>query len=394
MQEDKPKTDKLHVKEGKSESFLENLGTKYFNNLSKKLKSDSTIHLKNIPSDKVLQVAANHVILNSVIIAFLVGALTTVPIVLFEMLYKESMDTMSYYISFSLVTAGMLILEIGSLYWLGMKSVHTLAHLTGFEDYEEEQNLPPEYDVANIMVRTALEIPDPAIEYLGINPQKYVSKKWLVFTAILYKAKVVLSSIILKLVLRKLAARYGVRVGFIWIAIPVTAAWDAFVMYKVVKDAKLRLFGYQLSKFIINEVLTDKILSDYPPHTREGAIRAISTVMVLSDTYHPNNVILLIRLSQNLEIIEKSDYDDLDKFLNHLDEATVQEKHFLRTLAGIAAVFDGVLNKKEKAALKMIFSHRYDEYIEMIEELRFLLTDGQLHKSAALCKEKLLEVQK
>jgi hypothetical protein len=116
--------------------------------------------------------------------------------------------------------------------------------------------------------------------------------------------------------------------------------------------------------------------------------------MVLSDTYHPNNVILLIRLSQNLEILEESDYDDLDKFLNHLNEATVQEKHFLRTLAGIAAVFDGVLNKKEKTALKMIFSHRYDEYIEMIEELRFLLTDGQLHKSAALCKEKLLEVQK
>jgi hypothetical protein len=115
--------------------------------------------------------------------------------------------------------------------------------------------------------------------------------------------------------------------------------------------------------------------------------------MVLSDTYHPNNVILLIRLSQNLEIIEESDYDDLYKFLNHLDEAPPQEKHFLRILAGIAAVCDGVLNKKEKEALKMIFSHRYDEYMEMIEELRFLLTDGQLHKSAALCQEKLLEIK-
>ena len=388
------KADELKVKEGKSESFLENLGTKYFNHLSEKLKSDSTIHLENIPSDKVLQITANHVILNSVIIAFLVGALTTVPIVLFEMLYRESMSTMDYYLSFALLTAGMLILEIGSLYWLGMKSVHTLAHLTGFEDHKEEQTLPPEYDVTNIMVRTALEIPDPAIEYLGINPQKYVSKRWLVFTAILYKAKVVLSSIILKLVLRKIAARYGVRMGFIWIAIPVTAIWDAFVMYRVIKDAKLRLFGYQLSKFIINEVLSDEVLSSYPPHTREGAIRAISTVMVLSDTYHPNNVILLIRLSQNLDIVDEKDYDDLHKFLNHLDEADIQEKHFLRTLAGIAAVFDGVLNKKEKTALKMIFSHRYDEYIEMIEELRVLLTDGQLHKSAALCREKLLEIQK
>jgi hypothetical protein len=392
MSEESHNTQEPVVKEGKNENFLENIGVKYFNRLSKRLKSDSKLHLKDIPSDKVLQVVADNVIFNAVIIAFLVGALTTVPLVLVEMLYQDSMATFEYYSLVAVLTVIMLVIEIGSLYWLGMKSVHTLAHLTGFEDSTHDTNLPPEYNVTNIMVRSALEIPDPAVEYLGIDPQKYVSKKWIFITTLLYKAKVVLSSVVLKFVLRKVAARYGVRVGFVWIAIPVTAVWDAIVMYKVVKDAKLRLFGYQLSKYIIDEVLTEKLLNECSPQMREGAIRAVSTVMVLSSTYHPNNIILLIRLSQNLDIVEEKDYDDMDKLLVHLDDTSKQERHFLRTLAGIAAVFDGVLTRDEKNALKKIFGDEYDEYMSMIEELRYLLIDGQLHKSAGLCKEKLLEI--
>jgi len=375
------------IKGRKAENLLEKIGVRYFGRLSHKLEYDSEIHLKNIPSDKVLQVVANNITLNAVIIAFLVGALTSVPAVWFEMYYRESFTTFYYYGLLSAITLVLLIVEVGILYWLGMRSTYTLAYMTGYDGIHEEE-LPPEYDLKNMMVRSALELEDPAIEYLGINPHKYVSKKWLIVRTLLYKAKIILSSIVLKLILKKVAGRYGVRIGFVWVAIPVTAIWDAVVMYRVVKDARLRLFGYHLSKYIIEEILTDRVLNSYSPHVREGAIRAVSTVMVLSKTYHPNNIILLIRLSSNFDISESKDYDDLDKFLEHLNSASKEEQHLLRILAGISAIFDGVFNSTEKEALIKIFDG--DEvYMNFTKELQSLLLNNRLHQSAKLCQERM-----
>lgn len=372
----------------KPESLLEKIGVKYFNHLSKRLETDNDTHLKDIPSDKILQVVSNNITINAVIIAFLVGALTTVPTVVFEMYFRNTFSTFNYYAFLSVITLVLLICEVGMLYWIGMRSTYTLAHLTGY-DGGHEANLPPEYDIKKMMVRSALELDDPSIEYLGINPQKHISKKWLVATALLYKAKIMLTGIVIKLILRKVAARYGVRVSFIWIAIPVTAIWDAIVMYKVIKDARLRLFGYHLSKYITEEVFTDERMNSYSPHIREGAIRTVSTIMSFSGSYHPNNIILLIRLSQNFEIDEHKDYDDLDKLLEHIKNASTKEKHLLKTLAGISASFDGKINKAEREALIQIFEDSNNDYIDFTETLRDCLLNNRLHQSAKFCRDEL-----
>jgi len=88
----------------KVESILEKIGVKYFSYLSEKLEHDREIHLKNIPSDKVLQVVVSNITVNTVIIAFLVGALTTVPAVVFEMYFKGDFSTFNYYALLSIIT--------------------------------------------------------------------------------------------------------------------------------------------------------------------------------------------------------------------------------------------------------------------------------------------------
>jgi len=379
MHQPKIKTDKIN-------SLIESIGVKFFLRFSKKLKSERTIKLKDIPSDRVLEVVVDNITLNVVIIAFLIGALTTVPAVLFEIYYKEAFEPLYYYGLLSLVTLFFLIIEVGVLYWLGIRGVHTLSYLTGYND-EEDSTLPPEYDVKNMMVRSAFEIEDPAIEYLGIDPQKYVSSHWLFIRTILYKAKIILTTIIVKFFLKKLAMRYGVRMGFIWVAIPVTAIWDAIVMYRVIQDAKLRLFGYHLSKHIAQEIITDKLLNSYSNDIREGAIRAVSTIMVLSQDYHPNNVLLLIRLNENLAIKEEKNYDDLNIFLAYLNRASLDEKHLLRTLSGMAAVFDGKMKKEEKRALEEIFGEEGERYMYFTKELKKMLLSGHIHQATLLCEE-------
>lgn len=373
-----------HIEKKKAESLVEKIGVKYFNSLSKHIKADNKIHLKNIPSDKVLQVVANNITITAVIIAFLVGALTTVPAVLFEMYLRHDFSTIEYYLRLSAITVLFLIIEVGVLYWIAMRSAYTLAEMMGYDD-PHENNLPPEYDINKMMVRSALELNDPTVEYLGINPHKHVSKKWLILTALLYKAKIILTSIIIKLILIKVATRYGVRVSFVWIAIPVTAIWDAVVMYQVIKDAKLRLFGYHLSKYLIEEVFTDELMNSYSPHVREGAIRAVSTIMSFAGSFHPNNIILLIRLSQNFNIDEKNDYDNLDKLLEHLKDASQEEQHLLKILSGITASFDGKINKAEKKALLQIFNEEDNRYMDFTKKLQRYLLNNQLHKSASFC---------
>ncbi len=162
-----------------------------------------------------------------------------------------------------------------------------------------------------------------------------------------------------------------------------TAVWDAVVMYKVLKDAKLRLYGYYLSKYISQEVITSEILKTYSENVKEGCLRALSTLMVLSKSHHSNNIMLLVRLTQNIEIEESEEYDDLEKYLIFLEFAAEEEKHLLRSLSGIVAVFDGKLNKSEIKALQKI-------YMEFIETLQQLLLSGQLHQSAFLCRNMIL----
>ncbi len=368
------------------ESYFEKLGIRYFNKLYRSVKAEHYVEIRGLPSDKILHVIVKNITLNSVIIAFLIGALTTVPAVLIQMYYKESLSTWDYYLYLSLATGVMLIIELGILYWLGLHAVYTLANITGHHHLEPDPSVPLEYQVESLLVRSALELPDPIIHYLGIDPQKHLSQKKMFLMSLLYKAKVILTSLILKLILRKVAARFGVRMGFVWVAIPVTAVWDAIVMYKVIGDAKLRLFGYQLSQYIIHEILTTDYLAKLSPQTRLAAIRAVASVMVLAHRYHPNNMLLLIRLSDNLKIREDGDYDDWEKFQQALENATPQEQEFLRALLVIAAAFDGKLSKKEKAFLPKAFGKQTPSYFAQIEKLIKLLEEGSLHESAKMVR--------
>ena len=386
----KEKPSNIKIKTTKTDNFLESIGLKYFQRISNQFKSKNSIKFDDIPSDNVLNVVSHNVMLTSVIIAVLVGALTTIPAVWFQYFYHDSFDTFYYYLILSLVTVFFLIIEVGVLYWLSMRAVYTLAYLTGFK--ENDSSIPTQYDVKKIMVRSALELEDPVIEYLGINPHKYVSKKWLFIRTLLYKAKIVLSTLILRIILQKLALRFGVRMSFLWLTIPVTAIWDGVVMFRVIKDAKLRLFGYHLSRYIAEEIITDKFLNNYSPDVKEGAIRAISTVVILSKNYHPNSITLLLRLNQHLEINQAKDYDDLEKFLEYLETTTTKEKHLLRTLSAMSAVFDGEINRGERTALKRIFANE-EKYMDFAKKLKELLLEGSIHQSAHICEEMIYDVR-
>lgn len=78
--------------------------------------------------------------------------------------------------------------------------------------------------------------------------------------------------------------------------------------------------------------MTDEFARRLSPAAREYAIRAISTMMVLTQNYHPNMLILLYQFSRDLAVEDQSNYHDWDALIPLLDRVTPDERFFLLNL--------------------------------------------------------------
>ncbi len=367
--------------------FIENIGVKYYRYLSNKFGTADiqNISIDDLPPDVTLQALTSNITAFAAALAFGIGALTTFVSIWVEWTYQDTMDDVPYYILYGSVIVVMLLIEMAVLFWLGLKTVYSLACLTGHNQATKGSCLPGDDAVPNILARAALEVPDPVIHYLGIDPLKHLSKSKLFLVAFLYKAKVLLSSLAVKFVLIRFFGKGETRSAFSWVAIPITGIWDAFTLYKVAREARLRLFGNKLAAHIVNDMLTDSFVEQLSPKAREGSIRAIATMMVLAQNYHPNMLVLLLRLTDTFKIEERCEYDNWDDFLSLLEEVSTEERYFLLDLLSVSAAFDGHLSQLEKHHLPEAFKELTDVYMERTEKLKTYLLNGQLHAAKTLC---------
>ena len=367
--------------------FLEKIGVKYYRYLADKSGTADmqNISIDDLPPDITLRTLSGNITGFAAVIAFAIGALTTFVSIWVEWTYKGSMDDSAYYLLYGSSLVIMLAIEMSVLFWLGLKTVYSLACLTGHNQAAKGSCLPGDDAVPNILARAALEVPDPIIHYLGIDPLKHLSKSKLFLVAFLYKAKVVLSGLAVKFLLIRLFGKGEARTAFSWVAIPITGLWDAFTLYKVAREARLRLFGNKLAEHIVNDMLTDELITQLSPTAREGSVRAVATMMVLAQNYHPNMLVLLLRLCDTFQIDDSKEYDNWDDFLTLLDEVTTKERYFLLDLLSVAAAFDGHLSQMERHHLPEAFKELTDEYMQRTEQLKILLLNGQLHAAKKLC---------
>ncbi|NPA50427.1 MAG: hypothetical protein GXO02_02210 [Epsilonproteobacteria bacterium] len=369
------------IKLKKNRSLLEELGVKYFKRLDTKNRATKEIVLDDIPSDRVLEAISKVIVKNATIIAFLIGAIVTIPLVIFELLYYDKFDFFSYIFYYGIFAFISLVIELTLLYWLTLDSIYALLHLIGKYPLDEK-DLPQVYEIDRILIRAALELEEPILEFMGLDPRKSISKSRLIFAALIYKLKVILSTFIIKKILKALLPRIGARSILIpWVGVFVVAFWDAYVINRSIKDAKLRLFGYYFSKYLVDNILLKKIKDKKFALDIEGAIRAIGVIMVLSKSNHPNNLILLVRLSNYLDK-ELNEPDSLDLLLEYMEKLSPQERRYLKVLATIAAIFDGKVTKEELEALKKIYKDEEKYYLDLLKKMQNLLKKGHIHQLA------------
>lgn len=362
-------------------SRLERFGLFYLN-LFKRLDSDHSVFDL---TDAQLAKRIKRITLKGIILSSIVGIVCVFPTIWVDV-YFENKPWYVYYGWVTVVTILSIAIEFYLLFIIALKAVYEVSELINMHATEEELVQHEVFGVKNILARTALELPDPELKILGIDPFKRISKKNLFVLGLLYKAKILLTNLVVKYGLRFIAGKTIFGVSILYEALFVEAFWNGVVIIRVIKEARLRLFGFALANKIALDTLKENELQQLSTLAKVGCLRAIGNAVVMTKNYHPNMIILLFRFQQMLHITKENKYDDWNLFLETLNTVSEKERNFLLDLFTVSAAFDGKLSDLEAGNLKTVYGKDYGIYYPRLVKLTACLKEGKLNEALSLCK--------
>ena len=362
-------------------AWLEKLGLFYLNRLRLR---DSNHNVFDI-SDEELGRRIKGITRKGIILSSLIAIICVFPTVWVDVKFADQ-SFLIHYGWVTGVTIVSIIIELYVLFIIALKAVYEVSELINIHATKNELLEVSAFSVKNILARTALEVPDPELKILGIDPFKRISKKNLFVLSLLYKAKIFVTNLVLKYGLKFTVGNSVMGVSILYEALPVECFWNSVVIRRVVHEARLRLFGFALANKIASDVISDKLLDRLSPLAKTGCLRAIGNAVVMAQNYHPNMVILLMRFQQILQISEENRYDDWGMFLDTLKKVTEQERFFLLDLFTVSAAFDGRVSHLEEENLRAAYETEYDLYYPRLIDLTQYLKDGKLNAAFALCR--------
>lgn len=194
---------------------------------------------------------------------------------------------------FYLAVGVLTLLEILFLYALSLRAIARI---------HEAADAPAEPEAVRALVevglvRGALEMPNPRRRVHGIDPYAHVSRRKLLVWNLLYRAKVGATSLALRVLLRRILARAFLR-GFVpLLAAPLYAAWNAFVLWRVMEEARLRALG----PFAVRQVAKRAKRGGEGEAWHQALWRGAAETVRRAGDAHPNLVLLLSALRQGRE---------------------------------------------------------------------------------------------
>jgi hypothetical protein len=362
-------------------SLLERFGL-YYLNFFKKIDNDDSVFNH---TDEELTKKVNKITQKGIILSCIIGIACVFPTVWVDVYFAEKSFLVHYGWVVG-VTIFSIAIELYLLFLIALKAVYEVSEVVNLRATESEFERDGLFSVKNILARTALELPDPELKIMGIDPFKRISKKNLLVLGLLYKAKIFVTNIVLKYTLIFIVGKTIFGVSILYEAILVECFWNSVVIRKVIREARLRLFGFALANEIGKNVLEDNILGDLSDNARRGCLRAIGNAVVMAQNYHPNMIVLLIRFQQILKLSEPDKYDDWNIFIETLKQVSDKERNFLLDLFTVSAAFDGKLSKLETESLHTVYGKDYDIYKPRLMKLTDELINGKLNAALVECK--------
>ena len=335
-------------------------------------------------ADTVLAKMVERISLKGILLSSIAGIVLVFPTVWVNIHFANSKPII-HYSWVAGVTLISVAIELYLLFIIALKAVYDVSDIINMKANEKDFLKDGAFSVKNILARTALELPDPELEILGIDPFERISKKNLFVLGLLYKAKIFLTNLVLKYALLFAVGNTLWGIPILYAALLVEAFWNGVVISKVVNEARLRLFGFALAHHIANNVLQERLVQQLSPEAKIGCLRAIGNAVVMAQNYHPNMIILLLHFQQLLQINKEDKYDDWGLFINTLNNVQKHERNFLLDIFTIAAAFDGKISDLEQESFRAAYGDEYDLYYPRLKLLTNHLNHGRLNAALALC---------
>lgn len=245
---------------------------------------------------------------------------------------------------FGAVLALVTVTEILFLYASSLRAVRDLAYAAGLPldgDESDETRLA--------LARAALELPSPIEPSFGVDPQHEATRAELLAASLVYKGKTALTNFLFKAFVRRALGRAATRVLLAFTAVPVNAAWNAWVAWAVVREARIRVMGPSAAE----ELLGHAFAAAEPPSPACAAVlhQAVGCAIVRTRELHPNLVVLLRAMRAHLGPPPPRRLDDVPGFLVALAALPEAERRLTLRCLTIAAIIDGRLSRRERQLL-------------------------------------------
>ncbi len=261
------------------------------------------------------------------------------------------------------------VVEIVFLYWNALSAITKIGDVIGLA----MKGKPASGLIATGLARSALEIPNPHRKIYGIDPYADLPRWRLLLWNIAYKAKVGVTSFVLRILLRRVFARAILRGYVPLLAVPLYAVWNAWITWAVMREARLRALGpYGVDQIV--EKAGER--SDEP--WRTALLHATGEMVRRSGDSHPTYVLLLARLLEKLD----RDRDEIEvNWETARQEARALDSDDRMALADIVACVAVLAGQPAKAQMELLCE--LDEIAgrphegERIAKLRGALIDGQ-----------------
>ena len=234
-----------------------------------------------------------------------------------------------------------------------------------------------------------MEMPNPTENEFGVDPYREVSKLRLAVASLLYKAKITMTSFLIKALLRRALGRAAVRVWLVFVGVPVCALWNAIVAWLVIRQARIRAIGASAANIYIG-LLFESVPADkrYADEVAVVLWAAVASCVVRSHEMHPNHLALLTELQRRVPRPD-ADISDSAAFVSALGQLNDHERTLALGLLSVAAILDGRLARDERKLLReAIDAAERSLELSRIEELRKSFVagrpvDSQLLRAAA-----------
>lgn len=329
--------------------LLERLGVAYLARLSRGLppvECPDAVHVLNPAEQESLRgiergAVARASLAGALSAAVAAGAEALLPVLFGIDPERASLGILVRLWSLVLVVAGLAAAaEVAFVYRDSLRSVHRLCRAAGLDPASGGE-------VAAALVRAALEMPDPLAPALGVDPARELSRARVIAVSVLYKAKVGLTNFLLKTLLRRVLGRALVRTWLAFVAVPVSATWNALVAHRVMRQARIRAMGPSFA----GDAAARRLGPGASAAARRASLRAVGSAIVRTRELHPNLLALLLEV-RNRCPDPPGDVDDPAAFLADLPRLEEDERGLALDLLAVAVVADGRIAPAERRLVR------------------------------------------